>query len=160
MQVILLKDVPNVGKRRELHEVADGFARNFLFPRNLAKLATKNALTQREVELTENAKKAEKELKKIQELASSLDGLELVIPAKVAPSEQLYAAITAKTISDDLKSQGYPIEPRQVILEAPLKQAGTEKDILITFEHGLEAHITIMVEAIKEEMALETEEQL
>ena len=158
MQVLLLKDVPNVGKKGELRDVADGFARNFLFPRGLAKLASSDALSQRETELTENAKKEEKELKKTQEIASSIDGLELTIPMKTAPGGQLYAAVGAKTLSDALKSQGYPIEVRQVMLEEPLKQSGVEKEILITFEHGLEAHITVTIEAIKEEMALETEE--
>ena len=82
MRVVLLQDIENLGKKYEVKEVKDGYARNFLIPQGLAKPATKEAIiwleTQKEIE----AKKAEEELKKIQEKATAIDGQELIIPVK------------------------------------------------------------------------------
>ena len=80
MRVILLQDIENLGKKYDVKEVADGYARNFLIPKGLVKPATEEALkwleTQKEIE----EKKAEEELKKVQDFASSIDDQEVIIP--------------------------------------------------------------------------------
>lgn len=144
MRVILLQDVENVGKKYEVKEVADGFARNFLIPKGLAKPATKMALkwleTIREIE----TKKAEEELKKIQELASKIDGMEVVIPVKITPDGELFESITSQKISKELKKLGFEISKSQIDLSDPIKELG-EFPVKVHFEHNLETEIRVVV---------------
>ena len=144
MKVILLKDVENVGKQFEVKEVADGHARNLLIPQGLVKPATKEAVawveTQREI-LT---KKAEEELKGVQELASKLDDFELQIPVKVGDEGQLFEQINSQKIADRLKEVGLEVKKSQVRLEEPIKEIG-EFPVKLTFDHNLEAEIKVIV---------------
>src|SRR3989344_875961 len=83
MKVILLQDVEKVGKKFDVKEVADGYARNFLLARNLAKQATPEALEWLEMQKELLSQKSEEELKRAQELASGLDDLEVPLQVKV-----------------------------------------------------------------------------
>ena len=78
MRIILLQDVKDLGEKYEVKEVKNGFARNFLIPKGLAKLATKENLKWLETQKEIKAKKAEEELKKVQEKAKSVDGQEII----------------------------------------------------------------------------------
>ncbi len=144
MRVILLQDVENLGKKYDIKEVKDGYARNFLIPQGLAKPATETALiwleTQKEIE----AKKAEEELKKIQEKATAIDGEELIIPVKMGEEGQLFESITSQKISEKLKELGFEIKKTQIDLKEPIKELG-EFPIKIRFEHNLEAEIKVIV---------------
>lgn len=144
MKIILLQDVENLGKKDEVKEVADGYARNFLLPKKLAAIATESVLEQLELKKEIEAKKAEEELKKIQEIAKNLDGLEIEIPVKIDENGQFYGSITALKLSKILKEKGYNIIKSQIKLEKPIKEIG-EYDIVIEFPHGLEAKIKLIV---------------
>jgi large subunit ribosomal protein L9 len=144
MRVILLQDIDNLGKKYEVKEVKNGYARNFLIPKGIAKPATKEALiwveTQKEIE----TKKAEESLKKVQEIASTMEGLEVVIPVKIGEEGQLYESITAQKISERLKEVGFEIKRNQIELPEPIKELG-EFPVKIKFEHNLEAEIRVIV---------------
>ncbi len=144
MRVILLQDVENLGKKYEIKEVKNGYARNFLIPKGLAKLATEEALkwleTQKEIE----AKKAEEELKKIQAIATAIDGQEVIIPVKIGEEGQFFESITSQKISEKLKEIGFEIKKTQIDLVEPIKELG-EFPVKIKFEHNLEAEIKIIV---------------
>jgi len=144
MRVILLQDVENLGKKHEVKEVKNGYARNFLIPQGLAKKADPRALewleTQKEIE----AKKAEEELKKVQGLASAIDGQEVIIPVKIGEEGQLFESITSQKIFEKLKELGFEIKKTQFDLEEPIKELG-EFPIKIKFEHNLEAEIKVIV---------------
>ncbi len=144
MRVILLQDIDKVGKKYEVKEVANGYARNFLIPNGMVKLATKQALiwleTQKEIE----KKRIEKELKKNQELATAIDKQEVVIAVKVGEEEQLFESITAQKISGKLKELGFEIKKSQIEISEPIKELG-EFPIKIKFEHNLEAEIRVIV---------------
>ena len=144
MRVILLQDVENLGKKYDVKEVKDGYARNFLIPTGLAKPATEEALiwleTQKEIE----AKKAEEELKKIQEIASAVDDQEIIIPVKVGEQDQLFESLTSQKISEKLKELGFDIKKSQIDLVEPIKELG-EFPVKIKFEHNLEAEIKVIV---------------
>lgn len=145
MKVIFLKDIPGTGKKNEIKDVADGYARNFLFKQNLAKPATKEALFEIKNIREKQVRDAEKELKNNQELASKLDGAEIEVKAKVNASGTLYSAVGAAKIVQEVKKQlGLAIEPSQVIIKEPLKDIG-EKTVLIKFTHGLEAELRVIV---------------
>ncbi|OHA48159.1 MAG: 50S ribosomal protein L9 [Candidatus Terrybacteria bacterium RIFCSPHIGHO2_01_FULL_48_17] len=147
MLVILLQDVKNIGKKNMIVEVADGFGRNFLIPRGMAKPATSHVLDELAHKKTQETKEAERELKQTQELASKIDGLEIVIPARVAePGGNLFAAITTRNVSEVLKQQGYPIETKQLQFDS-IKSAG-EYPLNVLFPHGLEVQIKLIIEEI------------
>ncbi len=149
MRIIFLQDVENLGKKYEVKEVADGYARNFLIPRGLAKIATTETLkwlaAQKEIE----EKRAEEALKKTQELAAQIEGLEVIIPVKVGEEQQLFESITSQKISEKLKEMGFKIKKEQIDLPEPLKELG-EWPAKVKFEHNLEAEIRIIVTEEKE----------
>ena len=144
MKIILLQDIDNLGKKYEIKEVADGYARNFLIPKGLAKPATKENLkwleTQKEIEV----KKAEEELKKVEAVATNIDGQEIIILVKVGAEGQLFESITSQKIYEKLKELGFEIKKSQIDLPEPIKELG-EYPVKIKFEHNLEAEIKIIV---------------
>jgi len=144
MRVILLQDVENLGKKYEIKEVKNGYARNFLIPKGLARPATKEALTWLETQKEMEAKKAEEELKKIQAFASSIDGQEVIIPVKIGEEGQLFESITSQKIFEKLKELGFEIKKNQIDLEEPIKELG-EYPVKIHFEHNLEAEIKVII---------------
>ncbi len=150
MKVILLKDVDKIGKKFEVKEVKSGYARNFLIPQGLAKPATEEVLiwleTQKEIE----EKKAEDGLKEVQEVASSIDDQEVIIPVKIGDEGQLFESVNAQKIADKLKEAGFDIKKTQIELAEPIKDPG-EYPIKIKFEHNLEAEITVIVQKEEEE---------
>lgn len=150
MKVIFLKDVEKEGKKFEIKEVKDGYARNFLIPKGLAKPATKTALIWLEVQKEIEARKAEEDLTKIQERAAAIDNREVIIPVKVGDEEQLFESIAAQKISEKLKEMGFDIKKNQIMLSEPIKELG-EFPIKIKFEHNLESEIRIIVVKAEEE---------
>ena len=144
MKVILLKDVEKLGKKGDVKEVADGYARNFLIPNKLVVLATKSELAKLEEQKKIEAQKAEKELIRFQEIASQVDGLELEIPVKVSEDGKLFGTITANQIAESLKEKGFEIKKEQIKLEKPIKEIG-EYEVTIEFPHNLEAKIKVIV---------------
>lgn len=144
MKVILLQIVDKLGVKNEIKEVKDGFARNFLIPKGLAKQATKKNLEYLETQKETEAKKAEEELKEVQEKAQAVDGQEIIISVKIGESDQLFESITSQKISEKLKELGYDVKKNQILLQEPIKEIG-EFPIKISFQHNLEAEIKIIV---------------
>ncbi|OGZ63613.1 MAG: 50S ribosomal protein L9 [Candidatus Staskawiczbacteria bacterium RIFCSPLOWO2_01_FULL_40_39] len=149
MKVILLQDVENVGKKYEIKEVKPGFARNFLIPQNLAKPATVKNVKWLETQKEALEKEAEEDLKKAQELASHLDGIEVSIAVKVGAENQLFESVNNVKISEKLKTMGFDVKKSQINLKEPIKEVG-EFPIKITLDHNLEAEITLLVVQEKE----------
>jgi large subunit ribosomal protein L9 len=144
MRVILLQDVEKLGKKYEIKEVKDGYARNFLIPKKLAIPATNKNLNWLEKQKEKEIKKAEEELKKIQELATAIDGQEIIIPVKVGEEGQLFESITIQKIWEKLKENGFNVTKNQILLNSPIKELG-EFPIKIKFPHNLEVEIRVIV---------------
>lgn len=144
MKVILLQDIEKLGKKYDVKEVKDGYARNFLFPKKVVKLATEEAIKwvgmQKEIE----SKKAEEILQKFQEMASSVDGREVIVPMKVGAEGQLFESVSPQLISEKLKEMGFEIKKNQIIVENSIKDIG-EFPVKIKFDHNLEAEIKVIV---------------
>ena len=125
MKVILLKDIKGTGKKDQIMEVSDGFARNYLLPRKLAREATNAALNSVEKaksaeQYRENVKKAEAEAK-----ARELKSKVVIVNARGGEGGRLYGSITAQEISDQLKAQhGIEIDKRKIELDEPVRSAG------------------------------------
>ena len=144
MRVILLQNIENLGKKYEVKDVKDGYARNFLIPQGLVKPATKEALKWLESQKETEQKKAEEELKKAQELASQIDGIEVIIPVKVGEEGQLFEKINSQKIAEKMKELGFDINKERIILEEPIGELG-EFPIKVKFEHNLESEIRVII---------------
>ncbi len=126
MKVILQQDVRGQGKKGQLVEVSDGYARNFLLPRKLAVLASSENLNT--MKQQEKARKAQEAAEKAQaeETAKKLEGLMVKIPAKAGEGGRLFGAVTGKEISDALSAQhGLNIAKTKLVLEEPIKSCGS-----------------------------------
>ena len=154
MKVILLQDVEDFGKKYEVKEVKDGYARNFLLPKKLARGATAQALKWLADQKEVIDKEAEEDLKKSQALASGLDGLEISITVKVGDEGQLFESISSQKITDKLKEMGFEVKKSKIKLEHPIKELG-EFPINISLDHNLEAEIKVVVTAISEDSSSE-----
>ncbi|MBI2574100.1 MAG: 50S ribosomal protein L9 [Candidatus Wildermuthbacteria bacterium] len=144
MKVILLQDVKNIGKKFEVKEVADGYARNFLFAKKLAQPATEEAMQWLEIQKEILAQKAETELKNIQDVASQLDDLEVTIAVKIGDEGQLFESVGAQKIAERLKEMGFDMKKNQIKLEEPIKELG-EFQVKLSLDHNLEAEIRVIV---------------
>ena len=144
MKVILLKDIEKLGKKGEIKEVTNGYARNFLLAKNLVMLASAPEMAKLEEQKEIEARQAEEELIRYQEIAEQIEGLELEIPAKVGEDGQLFGAVTDATIAEKLKEMGYDVSKEQIKLENPIKETG-EREINIELPHNLEAKIKVIV---------------
>jgi len=144
MKVILLQDIEKLGKKYDLKHVADGHARNFLLPKNLVKPATEENMKWLEAQNEALRQKSEEELKKVQAVASTMDGLEIILPMKIGEKEQLFEAVTAQKIVEKLKEQGFEVKKTQVLLKDPIKGLG-EFPIKIQLSHNLEPEIKLII---------------
>ena len=144
MKVILLKDVENLGKKGDVKTVANGHARNFLIPKKLVQIATKETLEELEKQKEIEAQQAEEALKKIEETVSQIDGLEFEILEKIDEGGKLYGSINDVKICQILKNRGFDIKKSQIKIPQPIKEIG-EYPVTIAFDHGLEAEIKLIV---------------
>ena len=144
MRIILLENVENVGKKHEIKDVKDGYARNFLIPKGLAKLATKQVLERVEKQKEIERQKIEEELNEVQKIASSIDEFEVIISVKVGEEQQLFEKINAQKISDKLKELGFEIKKDQIDLDEPIGELG-EFPVKVKFEHNLESEIKVII---------------
>ena len=126
MKVILQQDVRGQGKKGQMIEVAEGYARNFLLPRKLAVLATADAMNT--MRLQEKAKRAEEARLKAeaQAMAERLKGVVVKLTAKAGANGKLFGAVTSKEVSDALQSQhGIELAKNKIVMEEPIKSYGS-----------------------------------
>ena len=125
MKVILLQDVKALGKKGELVNASDGYARNFLLPKKLAKEANAQAMNELRNRESSEKHKIEVETAEAKALAEKLAKLKLVIKTSAADDGRLYGAITSKDLSEQLKkSNGITIDKRKINLDKPIKTCG------------------------------------
>jgi large subunit ribosomal protein L9 len=123
MEVILIKDVEKIGKAGSVVKVKEGFARNFLFPHNLAKIATSGSLKQLEKEKQAKLAQYAKSKEESEELKKRLSAISLTISA-LAQGEELYGSISSQDIAAALKDEGFIIDKDTVELAEPIKSLG------------------------------------
>ncbi|WP_219834659.1 50S ribosomal protein L9 [Paenibacillus sp. R14(2021)] len=124
MKVIFLQDVKGQGKKGEIKEVSEGYVRNFLFPKNLAKPASDGNLKTLDLQNAAEKRKKEKEKEDAQALASRLEALKVVVKTKAGEGGRLFGAITSKQIAEALEAQGVKIDKRKIELEEPIRTLG------------------------------------
>lgn len=144
MKVILKQDVKGQGKKGELVNVSDGYARNFLFPRGLAVEADAQAMN--DLKNREEAAKYRDDMEKksAQEAAGLLTGKTLKLTAKAGQGGRLFGSVTTKEVAEELKKQfGLDIEKRKIAM-ADIKAYGSY-EAEIKFSHGITAKLTVIV---------------
>jgi large subunit ribosomal protein L9 len=146
MKVILNQTVPKVGKEGQVVTVADGFARNYLFPRRLAIVATKaqvQALERRQARV--QAKVAEQK-SSADALKAELEGKSVRIAAKVgADGGRLFGAVTASDVAEAIKAQlGHDVDRRKVALVEPIKRLG-DHQVMVDLHRDVDVHLTVTV---------------
>ena len=105
MKVILLQDIKNVGRKEQIIEANDGYARNYLFPKKLAIEATKDNMLKLQAKKTSEANKKKAEIEANKEIAKKIEKIELTIKAKVGENSKIFGGITSKEIAEELKKQ-------------------------------------------------------
>ena len=147
MKVVLVRDVPRVGKAGEVKDVADGYARNFLLRRNLALPATPAALKGVEVQLRREDQEQQHHVEELNKVAQQLEGLILTfsIKAKAVEGERLYGSIRDHQIAEELvRLTGAAIDRAMVALEAPIRTLGTH-ELTVRLSKDLTPRVKVVV---------------
>lgn len=146
MKVILLQDVRKVGRRGEVKEVSDGFARNFLFAQKLAKSATEGNVQALEHKKAEDDKKHHEEMLHQQKLIEKLQKIELHFKVKMGEKGKTFGSINAAKIQEELKRNKIEILKEWIDLSGPIKHTG-KHEVLIRFPHNLTGTANLVIEA-------------
>ena len=169
MELILTKDIPNVGIANEVVRVKDGFARNYLLPKKLAVIATAAAKVERAAKIEKAVERKKQRLSEAQELADRMSRLSLKFLRKSSEEGRLFGSVTKEEIAEQLAADHHiEIDRKQVSINQALKTLG-ETPVKIKLETGISTVITVMIESenypeltaaapVVEEVAEETEE--
>ena len=145
MKVVLLQDVKGTGKKGELVNVSDGYARNFLMPRKLAKEADAQALNELKNAEESRLHKIAVETAEAQANAKTLSGQTLVMTAKAGQGGRLFGSVTSKEIANEIKKKfSLAVDKRKVILESDIKAFGTYK-CEVKLYTGISAELNVKV---------------
>ena len=124
MKVLLLQDVKAQGKKGEIVEVNDGYARNFLIKKGLAKEATASVVNETNQKNAQEAKKKAAELQAAKDIAAQLDTKEIVVAIKTGENGKFFGSVTSKEIADALAAIGYDIDKKKIIIKDAIKAVG------------------------------------
>ena len=146
MKVVLRKDVPTLGKSGEIHEVADGYARNYLIPRALAAPATRTAVENVAAHNTSTARQQQRLESENRALAAQIESTPLTIHARTGEQGRLYGSITSADVADALRDElKQPIDKRDIELEEPIRHLG-EHSVKVRIARGIAATLRVRVE--------------
>ena len=146
MKIVLKEDVKNIGKKDEMHEVSDGYARNYLLPRGLAVEADSAAMNEVKTKQAAKAHREAEELAAAQDVAKRIEGTTVVINAKGGQSGRLFGAVTTKDIAAALAKKGIEIDRRKLQLDVrEIKDFGSYQ-IVAKIMAGVSAKFTCSVE--------------
>ncbi len=147
MKIILEKDVKGLGKRGEIVEASDGYARNYLIPRNMAVQANDGNLHQAKQQLKAKERREAKNLESAQNLKERIENLSVSIQMKAGENGRLFGSVTNKEIADELKKQHrIPLDKRKINMTDPIKNLG-ETPVEIRLYPGVAATLNVSVTA-------------
>ena len=147
MQVILLQDVKGVGKAGTVAKVSDGYARNMLLPRGLAKEATPGNIKELEKKQEELRARRAEDLASAKAMAEKIEKVTVTIKTKAGEGGRLFGAITSKDLSEALQEQhGFEVDKKKFVLDSPIKQVGEmEVEIKLFSEVTAKCKVNIIV---------------
>lgn len=148
MKVILLEDIKGVGKKDEVINASDGYARNFLFPKKLAVPADNGNMSRLNAKKASEAHKKELEIKAAKELATKLDKIELLIKVKAGENGKIFGGVTNKEISEELKKvHKIEVDKKKIVLKENIKNLG-RFNVDVRLYEGIVSKLTVIIEAL------------
>ncbi len=146
MKVILLQDVKGKGKKGQMIEVSDGYARNYMLPRKIAVEATADAVNTMRMNDKAAAEKAAKERAEAMEISKQLRDMILVVTAKGGGAGRLFGSVTNQEIADALKAKtGIALDKRKIVIADPIKSVGTYT-VQCKLGYEITAPLTVKIE--------------
>lgn len=124
MKVILRKNFDKLGEMGDIVDVKDGYAQNYLIPRQIAYLATESGIRALQEERKQSSKKEQKDLAQAQKIASELEKVSITIPVKVGEEDKIFGSVTTQMIADSLKEKGFEIDKKKIEITEPIKALG------------------------------------
>jgi large subunit ribosomal protein L9 len=158
MKVILIDDIRGLGTRGDVINVKDGYARNYLLPKNLAREATPGNLKSVEQERKKWALLAQKEKEAAGQAAEVVKGTKVTVQKRVGENGQLFGSVTANEIADALNAKGLTVDKRRIELTHPIKSLGTH-DVEVRLHRDVSAQIQVEVIPLSVEKFEETAQQ-
>lgn len=144
MKVILRADVEKLGRLGDVVDVKNGYGRNYLLPQGYAMLATPGNLRVFELERAKLQAKMDAMRSHASELASRIEGAQVVITMRVGDNDKLYGSVTTSMIADHLAQQGVEVDRHRILLDAPIRTVG-EFDVRVRLHADVNAHLKIKV---------------
>lgn len=145
MKVLLKQDIKGVGKKDQVINATDGYARNFLFPKNLAVLADEGNMNNLKAKKNSEATRKQKELEEAKKSAEEIKKITLKLEVKAGKTGKLFGAVTSKEISEALKKEyNIEIDKKKIIMSESIKSVGVTKVDLKLYE-GVVAKLSVMV---------------
>ena len=145
MKVILKADIKGVGKKDQVIEAADGYARNYLFPKNLAVPADVGNMNNLKSKNSSADYRRQEDLKEAKEIAEKLKKITVKITVKAGENGRLFGAVTSKEISEALKNDyGIDVDKKKILLQESIKMAGVTR-VDIKLNEGVMATVAVMV---------------
>jgi large subunit ribosomal protein L9 len=144
MKVLLCEDIKRLGWFGDVVEVNNGYARNYLLPQGLAKIASDESIRSVAEEKAKRAEQRIEETKRLEDAAKAVEGAEAVVAAKANEQGHLYGSVTAEQIAANLREQGFLVATEIVQLPEHIKQVGTHT-IMLKFADKVTANINLVV---------------
>ncbi|SLN48141.1 50S ribosomal protein L9 [Oceanibacterium hippocampi] len=154
MEVILLERVEKLGQMGDVVKVKDGYARNYLLPRNVAQRATKANMAEFQQRRTQLEADNLQRKSEAQDIAGRMTGLSVVLIRQASDSAQLYGSVTARDIADAITAAGFSVDRRQVILDRALKTLGLT-EIRVRLHSEVDVMVTINIARSEEEAGMQ-----
>ncbi|ADU52428.1 LSU ribosomal protein L9P [Thermaerobacter marianensis DSM 12885] len=145
MKVVLLQDVKGLGRKGDVKDVADGYARNFLLPRGLAREATREVLNQLQQQEAARQRRAQQELDQARAMARRLEGQSVEVRARAGENGRLFGSVTSQDVAEALhRAFGVKIDRKRVDLPEPLRQLGSY-GVALRLHPQVTCRITVVV---------------
>ncbi len=145
MKVILKQDVKGTGKKGEIIDVSDGYAKNFLLKKGLAEIASSVAVNSLKLQKEAEERRRAEEIREIKELAAKINKTSVTVTIKCGENGKVFGSVTSKEIASRLSDLGYELDKKKILLKEPLKTVG-EYPVEIRFMEGVSAKITVVVQ--------------
>ncbi len=146
MKIILTVDVDYLGKAGDIVTVKEGYARNYLLPRQMAKQATKNNIAAIEAEVERAKTREAKKRANLEALAARLNKLTLKFTLKAGEEGRLFGSVTSQMVADAIVSKGYPINKKEVEITDPINHVGSHY-VNVKLGHGFTGRVKVKVAA-------------
>ena len=144
MKIILLQDVKGQGKKGDLLDVNEGYARNFLIKKGLAEAATATKINELNQKKNSQAYHKQEELKAMKALAEEIKDKQFEVKIKVGANGKVFGSVTAQDVSESLKKAGYEVDKKKVVIANPIKMVG-DYEVTLKLAEGITTKITVCV---------------